>query len=89
MVRPAPPAGDHIREALALDQLHRIEMHILLVSDRMDGHDVRVIERRGGTRFDLEPLQATRVEQRGVKPWASVGPSRVNLIHGSTGGDDD
>lgn len=60
-------AGNHVGQALAFDQLHRVEVHILFESDRVDGHDVRVIERRGGPRFVFEPLQLTPIEDGGIR----------------------
>ncbi len=44
--------------AFAVDQLHREEVDAVGLLDRVDRDDVRVVERRDGLRFALEPLQA-------------------------------
>jgi len=49
--------GDRLRQRLALEQLHDHKVLPLVLLDRIDRADVRVIEGRGGTRLALEPLQ--------------------------------
>jgi hypothetical protein len=52
-------AGRHLTiEALPLDQLHREEAGSRRVFDRVEHHDVRMVERGDRSRFAFEALQA-------------------------------
>jgi hypothetical protein len=52
---------NHAVERLALDQLHREEVDAVGLFDRMERHDVRMIERGGGPRLSLETFEALRI----------------------------
>jgi hypothetical protein len=54
-------------EALPLDQLHRQEAGRGVVLDRVQGDDVRVVERRYGARLALEALEPLRVRGEALR----------------------
>ena len=54
-------------QAAALDELHGVEGHAPLAADRVDRHDVRVVQAGGGLGLELEPLQLPGVERRGER----------------------
>ena len=55
---------DHLRQALAFDELHRVVVDAAFAADRVDGDDVRVVERGGGAGFVLEAGELLLVEHR-------------------------
>ena len=54
------PTIDRLLESLALHQLHDQERPTLVLTDVVDGADVRVVQSRGGARFPLKALQDLR-----------------------------
>ena len=58
---------DHLRQALAFDELHRVVVDAAFDADGVDGDDVRVVERGGGAGFVLEAGQLLLVEHRGER----------------------
>src|SRR5688572_18718388 len=52
-----------LRERLALEQLHGDEVIALVLFDRVDGADVRMIERRCGARLPLEAFERLRISR--------------------------
>ena len=52
------------RQAAALNELHRVVVDTLVTADTEDGHDVRMMQLRGGLGFDLEPLALLGVDRR-------------------------
>ena len=56
----SPPSRNQAIERLALHQLHREEAHAAGLLDRVDGDDVRVIERGDGLGLALEALRGAR-----------------------------
>ena len=64
-VRPGFLAFDLVNqrgERLAFDKLHGVEMDAPLATDGVDGHDVRVMQLRGGLRFVVKALQMLGVK---------------------------
>ena len=57
--------GDHLRQRLALDELHRVVVHAAFAADAVDRDDVRVVQARRRLGFVLEALQLPRVHRRG------------------------
>ncbi len=56
---------DQLRERLAVDHLHGVEMHTPFRAHGVDGHDVGVVQLGGSLRFVLEALQMLGVERCG------------------------
>ena len=56
-----------LRERLSLQQFHRDEVPALVLTDRVDRADVRVIERRRRTRLTLKPLERVRIGTRRLR----------------------
>src|SRR5262245_12817235 len=54
-------ARQPLRERLAFQQLDGDEVIAFMLLDRIDGADVRMIERRGGARLTLESLERLRI----------------------------
>jgi hypothetical protein len=59
--------ADHRVERLAVDQLHREEEHAIGFFHRVDGDDVRMVERGNALRFALESGAAVRVRGGGLR----------------------
>ena len=59
--------GDHLRQALAFDELHRIVVDATLCSDRVDRDDIGMVERGSGPGFVFEAGQLLLVEHRGER----------------------
>ncbi len=53
-----PAFGNHVREPLALDELHGEEVNAPGLLDRVNGDDIRMVEGSERLRFALESLQA-------------------------------
>ena len=89
----APPsrsagAADQRVERLALDELRREEPAVVELADLVDGDDVRVVERRSGARFLLEPANGVGLPGESVRSSfsATLRPSlrvvrEVDLAH--------
>jgi hypothetical protein len=56
-----PARLDEPGQRLPLDQLHGQEVQPLVLFDRIDGDDARVVERRDRARLALEPLQVLQL----------------------------
>ena len=52
-------------QAAALDKLHGVVVNALIAADTEDGHDVGMVQLRGGLSLDLEPLALLGVDRRG------------------------
>src|SRR5207302_10180813 len=65
--RQLPQLSDSRGQRLALDELHGVEMDAALAADRVDGHDVRVMQMGGGPGLVLEALQLPRIERQGKR----------------------
>ena len=61
---PAPSSLDHLRQGLAVDELHGVEVDAALAADGVDRHDVGVVQLAGGVGFVAEACQSARVEHR-------------------------
>src|SRR5262249_269166 len=59
--------GDHLGQALPLDELHRIKMRATLAADVVHRHDVRVVQLRRGVRFIAKALQLPRIHRSGKR----------------------
>ena len=60
---PVSQVLDDRGECLPLDVLHGVVVDAALAADAEDGHDVRVVQARGGLRFVLESLQLPGIER--------------------------
>ena len=60
----SPSGGMILLERLAVDELEREKRHAVGFLDRMDGDDVRMIERGGGARLALEALAPIGITAR-------------------------
>ncbi len=64
---PPPQPLDHLGQGLALDELHGVVVDALVAADRVDGHDVGVVQLGRRLRLVLEALQLPGVERRGER----------------------
>ena len=71
----AGPAPEPLLQRLALEQLHRDEVPAFMLVDVVDCADVRVIQRRGGPRLALEPLQRVAVPGQHLRAGTSGRPA--------------
>ena len=55
---------DHLRQALAFDELHRVEVDAAIGTDGVDRHDVGVVQLAGRAGFVAEACQAALIEHR-------------------------
>ena len=58
-----PKAADDVREGSSVDELHRVVMEPVIEPGAENGHDVLVVQQRGGLGLELEPLPLARVER--------------------------
>ena len=88
-------ASEPMLECLAFEQLHRDERWI--GADIVDGADIGVVERRGGPRFTLKPLQRLRRRRDPVRqhfdrhhPFETRVRGPIHFAHpsGAEGADD-
>ena len=54
------PASEPVGQRLAVEPFHDEELDAVLVADVVEGADVRVVQRRDGTRLTLEPRAPIR-----------------------------
>ena len=75
--RQAAPVDQGVQR-LARDQLHRQEVRVAVLFDRVNGDDVRVVQRGQRARFAPEPLDAIGVggHVRGKDLEGDVAPER-------------
>ncbi len=59
-----PKLVDQLGEVLALDELHGVVVDAAFAADGVDGHNIGVVQRRGGLGLVLESLQLLGVERR-------------------------
>ena len=64
---PAAQVLDDRGQCLPLDVLHGVVVDAALAADAEDGHDVRVVQARGGLCFVLESLQLPGIERGGKR----------------------
>jgi hypothetical protein len=62
---PSSESGQHLRQALAFDVLHRVVVHVVIPSDSVHGNDVRMVQVGRRLRFIAKPLQTSFVQQSG------------------------
>ena len=58
-----PKALYDVREGSSVDELHRVVMEPVIEPGAENGHDVLVVQKRGGLGLELEPLPLARVER--------------------------
>jgi len=63
----ATQLGDDLGQAAALDELHGVERHTPLGPDRVDGHDIGVVQAGRRLGLELEPLQLSRIHGPGER----------------------
>jgi hypothetical protein len=56
--------ADEVGQRLAVDQLHGVEVDAALAADRVDRHDVGVVQARRRAGLVVEALQLARVHRR-------------------------
>jgi hypothetical protein len=54
---------DDSRQTTAINELHRVVVNSVIAAYPKDGHDVRVVELRGGLSLDLEPLTLLGIDR--------------------------
>ena len=88
--RRAPPGGrdrfafqllDQRGQGPPLDELHGIIVDPPVATDRVDGHDPRVVEQGGGLRLDPKSRQMVRVEGRGERQDLQGHPPAQGNLH--------
>jgi hypothetical protein len=55
------PPGDQLGQRLPLEQLHHDEVLAIVLVDRVDGADARMVKSGGGPRLALKPLERLRI----------------------------
>ena len=74
--------ADHRGEGPAVDELHGVEVDAALAADRVDGHDVGVVQLGGGLGLVLEALQVLGVQRRGERQHLQRDAPAQGQLHG-------
>ncbi len=75
------PPSHHLGQGLAVEQLHHDEVLLLVLLDRVDRADAGVVERRGGARLALEPLERARVPRHlGAQELERHAPPELRVL---------
>ena len=82
---PHPPLAQLLPERHAVNVFGGDEGCVVLETDLVDGEDVRVVQRRGGVRFLLEPVEPLRVRRvlrrQQLERDAAAQPRIVRQVH--------